>query len=587
MSAGFVPKDAATPSEPAQPGLLERTYETSGIKGLVDAAEAKTDADHQVANEIRDHIKAGRWGDATKTLLKQIGGAALEGAKGPGGDFLESVGKSTYQHGKQAVDAVRRGDTKEAIAQGAEAVPVVGQVGAQIAKPLAQDIADKNWSGVAGDVRRRIPAILSTAKMAGEGLKSPSEAAETAIPKDPVVAGTELPRTVGQAASEANPAGLGADVKGIEDVARRIPGSGRLREISTKQQAGARQILTDKARTAVPGEAVEASNAPESIEQNAANAAESARQAGSAKYQELAKAAADAEFDKPVEAAHSILQDENISKVLPKSARDALNKVASGLTGREEISQQIYGRPFADLDAAKQVEVGKAMTTGPRPADPFADIIKARSEIGDAANGMKDAADRFQAHKALDQFDQAISDALNEHDIKAGTNLSQTLSQAKQLWSQKYAFEQFRDGLQDIMREQPHTGNRQINGAAFQKLINDLDPRAAKGKTPLQRMFPDDPQSVKDLHDLGDFIGEESSAGGRDGEQHGETANSRIEGKRASAHRQQLRVFLSTVKARAGTRAPKRTDGREKCCQSECGDRGDQSCCGRLSAWAI
>lgn len=559
-----------------QPGFWSRAYETSGIKGLVDTAKARADADRQAAEEITGHIKNGRWGHALEGIVGHLGKQAASAALGPAGDIIKGNVENTYQKGKQAVQDAGKGDYAGAVADAAEAVPVVGPVAGAIAEPAAKDIKDKNWAGVAGDVVGGAGQLLSM-KGAPENLESAADAgasAEAAIPKNPKIAGTELPRTVGQAASDANPAGIGADVKGVEDIARKIPGSGKLRDISTEQQGGARQVLADKLNNATqypnaepaaepsgeptddphtqarfdvaqklvrgemtPQQAADAldqipvtpapkvaatktggavtSAAPESIEQNAADAADAARQAGSAKYEEIAQGAQGADFTKPVDAAHSILQDENIAKVLPKSARDALNKVASGLSEREEISQQIYGKSFNDLDTAKQAEVGKAMKSGSQPVDPFADILKARSEIGDAANGMKDAADRFQAHKALDQFDQAIQDALGDHDKANGTKLSSTLSDAKKLWSQKYAFETFRDGLQDLMRDQPHTGNREINGAGFQKLVNDLDPRGSKGKTPLHRMFPDDPQSAKDLHDLADFMGKnQGSAGG-------------------------------------------------------------------------
>jgi hypothetical protein len=174
--------------------------------------------------------------------------------------------------------------------------------------------------------------------------------AGASIPKPAFVAGTKLPETAGQAASRVNPAGLGSDVKGIEDISRRLPGSGRLREISNNQQAAAREVLANKA-TSATGAAT--STSAEAIEQNAANAAESARQAGSAKYQEIGKAASGADLNGPVGVAHNILQDDSLAKVLPKSTRDALGKVATSLTEREGIARQIYGKGFGDLDATQ------------------------------------------------------------------------------------------------------------------------------------------------------------------------------------------------------------------------------------------
>lgn len=345
-----------------------------------------------------------------------------------------------------------------------------------------------------------------------EGLPAPKGQASAAIPKALTVAGTELPETVGQAASRANPAGIGTDLKGVEDVARRIPGSEGLRSVSTAQQGAAREVLANKAAEAT---GATTSTAPEAIEQNATNAAGAAKAAGSAKYDAIGKAAANADFSPAVQAAHDILQDESTIKVMPKAARDALGKVGSSLAEREEVSQAIYGREFSDLRPEQQVEVGKAMQGGAQSTSPLADALKARSELGSAANAAKDPADARLLHLAHEQLGEAINNALDAADKANGTSHVADLAEADKLWSQKYAFENFRDKLQQMMRDQPHTGNREISGSDFQKIVNDLDPRGATGKTQLQRMFPDDPQSVKDLHELADFMGRtQGGAGG-------------------------------------------------------------------------
>lgn len=514
---------SSTPAAPAaspttepedKAGFLERAYQTSPLKGIIDAAKAKGDADDAARKEISDHLKNGRWGHAAEAILKHVvAPAAKEAVMGPGGDFLSGVAQNTYKHGKAAIEAIGQGDTGEAIAQGAEAVPVVGSVAEQIGEPLGKDLHDKNYGGVAGDVvgGGTSLALLKGGKKSAEGLAGAFEGSEAAVPKEPVIAGTKLPETVGQSASRANPTGIGSDIKGVEDVAARLPASGKLRAIGESQQGAAREVLANKAAKT----GAETSTAPEAIEQNATAAAGKAREAGTAKYQAIGEAAKDADMGKTIDTAHSILGDETLAKVLPRSAKDALGKVGESLEERESIAKQIYGKPFNDLDAAKQTEVGKALSGGEKTGTDFEAIQKARSELADAAHGMKDPADRFQAHKALDSFDQAIEDSLKAHDAKNGTSLSSDLGEAKQLWSQKYAYEEFRDGLQDMMRDQPHTGHRLINGQSFQKLINDLDPRGSTGKTPLQRMFPDDPQSVKDIHELADFMGKnQGHAGG-------------------------------------------------------------------------
>jgi hypothetical protein len=279
---------SAPPAAQEQPGLLERAYETSGLKGMVESAKSKADEDEAVSKEIISHLKAGRWGHATEALLHHMAGRVGEAALGPGGELIKNSAQNLYTHSKKAGEAVAQGDTAGAVENVAEAIPVLGPVGEQVAKPLATDISSGNTAGIVGDVAGAIPAVLGTAKMGAEGLTAPGEAAEAAIPKNPEIAGTELPRSVGQAAADINPTGIGSDIKGVEDVARRIPGSESLRDISTKQQGGAREILANKAKTAT---GAETSTTPESIEQNAANAAEAAKKAGSAKYEELGKAA--------------------------------------------------------------------------------------------------------------------------------------------------------------------------------------------------------------------------------------------------------------------------------------------------------
>lgn len=514
------PSDATSPSddsvEPEQPGFWQRAYETSGIKGLIDSAKQSSDEDEAMANSVKEHMGNGRYADAAEALLHHIGKRAGQALLGPGGELIKGQAENTYQKGKQAVQDVGKGDYAGAVADAAEAVPVVGPVAGAIAEPAAKDIKDKNWAGVAGDVVGGAGQLLSM-KGAPDNLEAAADAgasAEAAIPNNPKIAGTELPRTVGQAASDANPAGIGADVKGVEDIARKIPGSGKLRDISTEQQAGAREVLADKSKAAT---GAEVSAAPESIEQNAANAADAARQAGSAKYEGIGKAAKDADLSKPVEAAHSILTDDTLAKVLPKGARDALNKVASSMSEREEIAQQIYGKPFSDLEAAKQAEVGKAMSSNPEATAGFDAVLKARSELGSAANSARDAADARLLHQAHDLFSESTAQSIADLDKANGTTHGASLAEADKLWSQKYAFETFRDGLQDIMQKEPHTGHREISGSGFQQLINRLDPHGAKGKTILQRMFPDDAQSLKDLHDLADFLGKNQGSAGSGG----------------------------------------------------------------------
>jgi hypothetical protein len=499
----------ASPSENQEPaakgplhqigGFLQGAYDnvSGAVKGVHDLFQDPQNDDEKA---IQEKLSGGLASGADPSLLSRL---ALGGYR-----FLHGVNDTVNQmaNAGKINDQVTK---KSGVLAGAKAdlenEPFLG---------TPTKLAEQGEYGKAlGDLLSSVALMRGGAKGAQE-LPEAAEATRAAIPDAPVIAGTTLPETAGQAASRANPGGIGGDVKGVEDVARKIPGSEGLRSVSSAQQDAAREILANKAREAVPGNQETFSSAPESIEQNATNAAEAARKAGSAKYEEIGKAAQGADFTKPVEAAHAILSDDSLVKLLPKSAREALNKVASSLSEREEIAQQIYGKPFSDLDAAKQAEVSKAMGSTPEPSAGFADILKARSELGSTANSARDAADARQLHLAHEQFGNAAEDSLAAHDAANGTDHATALKDADKTWSQKYAFERFRDGLQQMMRDKPSSGERLIDGSDLQKLINDLDPRGAKGRTDLQRMFPDDPQSVKDLHDLADFMGKNQGGAG-------------------------------------------------------------------------
>jgi hypothetical protein len=523
-SAPGTPSTLSDTTPMADPGA-GKPYQEPETKGplhqLVGAIQGGGEAVGGAISGLHDLFQEPQ-NDDEKSIQEKLSAGASRGSDPSLGSRLALAGYRLYNGlsglAKQHVDALKAGDQEQKDSGSWKAGLLTKLENSPLTSQFTKLIEDKEYGKAGGGLAANLAMMKGGANGAAD-LPEAAEAARAAIPEAPVVAGTTLPETVGQAAARANPGGIGADVKGVEDVARKIPGSEGLRATSAAQQDAAREVLANKAREAVPGNQQTFSSAPESIEQNATNAAEAARTAGSAMYEELGKEAAvgsGADLTKPVEAAHSILSDDTLMKLLPKSAREALSKVSSSLSEREEIARQIYGKAFNDLDAAKQGEVGKAMGTGASaaPTTPFADILKARSELSDAANGVKDAADRFQLHKGLDQFDQAINDALQAHDEVNGTDLIGKLGEAKQLWSQKYAFEEFRDGLQDLMRDQPHTGNREMNGTGFQKLVNDLDPRGAKGTTPLQRMFPGDTQSVKDLHDLADFMGRNQGGAG-------------------------------------------------------------------------
>jgi hypothetical protein len=228
LSAGLVPKtstetvqnnpDPNASTKVDKPGLFERAYETSGIKGMVDQAKAKADQDEAVRTEAMSAIKAGKYGHAAETLLRHVAGAAWEGAKGPAGNMIEGAARGAVEHGKTAVKAAREGKTGEAIENADEAVPLVGQLGEQVVKPLATDVGTGNYSGAAGDViggAAQIAAGKGIGKLAGavgeEAAVGPKvSAAETTPKAQPIKAAGERVQSEAQAVRDAAGKKVGA-----------------------------------------------------------------------------------------------------------------------------------------------------------------------------------------------------------------------------------------------------------------------------------------------------------------------------------------------------------------------------------------
>ena len=555
-----VPKTLADTTPMADPGA-GKTYQEPETKGplhqiggfLQGAGENIAGAVEGVHNLFQEPQNDDEKAIQQKLMVGQhgeLGGRmALAGYR-----FLHGVGDTLNQMdtaGKAgAKEAKESGSTKAGILTDLENEPFVGG---------ATKLAEQGEYGKAlGDLMtsialmrggttsaRELEEAGATAAMEKTGAHLPftkmplyaptSEASRTAIPAAPVIAGTTLPETVGQAAARANPAGIGTDIKGLEDVAKKIPGSKALRNVSTAQQTGAREILANKAAEAT---GAQTSPAPEAVEQNARNATEAARQAGNAKYQAIGEVAQGADLTKTVEAAQSILEDEATMKVLPKGAREALGKLAGSMADRETLARQLYnGRSFSELDPSPTVDMPGGQGVKPRTilgeranvlkmlrdqgletgeTTGIDAALKARSELGAAANAARDPADARLLHLAHEQMGQAVNDTLADLDKTNGTDHVAALKDADKTWTQKFAFENFTEELQKIMEGREHSNNREINGAEFQRLINQLDPRGARPGTTsqLQRMFPDDPQSVQDLHDLADFMGRNQAMAG-------------------------------------------------------------------------
>src|ERR1700733_5771193 len=162
--AGFTPVSGSGQQQseekpPEQPGAFERMYEVSGIKGLVDQAKARGDQDEAVQKEVIAAVKSGKYGHAAETLLHHVARSNEDAFLGPAGQIIKNTATSTYQHGKAAVQAASQGKVGEAVENAAEAVPILGQVGESVGKPLGTDLGNKNYAGAVGDVVGGIPAV--------------------------------------------------------------------------------------------------------------------------------------------------------------------------------------------------------------------------------------------------------------------------------------------------------------------------------------------------------------------------------------------------------------------------------------------
>lgn len=190
-------KQTQQETSPEQPGLLQRTYETSPIKPLIDMAKQEWDASRQkvsqdqtIGKQTIDLVKNGDFGRAAELLLSHLATRTGQAAMtAPGVPAAAGIAQSSYQHGKQAVQAAGQGNIKEAIAQGAEAVPVAGQIAEQVGEPLGKDIKEGNVWGAVGDVAGGAATIGSlllggspeARSAAGEAIDTVGEAAKRSV----------------------------------------------------------------------------------------------------------------------------------------------------------------------------------------------------------------------------------------------------------------------------------------------------------------------------------------------------------------------------------------------------------------------
>jgi hypothetical protein len=174
-----------------KPGFFDRVYQTRGIKSMVEAAKSHAAEDAAARDAALAAIKSNDFATAAETLLKHVAKRAVNapGIAGPGLDAVSGVVQNTLQHGKAAYQAARSGKTGEAIAQGAEAVPLVGPLAAQVGEPLGEDLRNKNWWGAAGDI---VSGGLQAGLALVGGKASAAEAGDTLSAEETAARGLPL-----------------------------------------------------------------------------------------------------------------------------------------------------------------------------------------------------------------------------------------------------------------------------------------------------------------------------------------------------------------------------------------------------------
>jgi hypothetical protein len=245
----------AEPPAHLQPGFFDRVYQTSGIKGMIDATKAREAENEAMRTEVLSHVKANNWASAAELLLQHIGKQVVNapGVAGPGLEAVSGVVRNNYEHGKAAYQAAKAGDTKEAIAQGAEAVPLVGPVAAQIGEPLGEDLRNKNWSGAAGDVVSG-GAQAALALLGGKAAEG-GEARTAMSAEESAAKGLPLKEAGQQVQSEAKTvrSAKGAELGGAKEVLKKTLPEGQMRYPENGQAASIGKKVLDEIGTSKLG----------------------------------------------------------------------------------------------------------------------------------------------------------------------------------------------------------------------------------------------------------------------------------------------------------------------------------------------
>jgi len=179
-------------------GLINRAYESSGLKSVVDLAgqKGKYSFQHnpvQMFHDAVDAFHSGDWKTGTETALKLAriipdrDDPLFKAAESLVMQPIENIKAAAKQYGQNR--SAGKGAVESAFASpnGGEsspdtnliqAVPIVGPMVGQLGTLMSTDIHDKNWKGLAGDVLG--PLLSFGAGKALEGLAGGTTTARVA-----------------------------------------------------------------------------------------------------------------------------------------------------------------------------------------------------------------------------------------------------------------------------------------------------------------------------------------------------------------------------------------------------------------------
>lgn len=144
-----------TPGQPQaqsrqnEPGFLERAYETSGAKGMVELGKSVLQRPVDHYHEMIDAYHKGDYKGAAEAANKIIYGQTLTKDnpfyKAASGMLSQIVGDA-----KASREAAQQGDVLGTIEHGAAAIPVVGGIAKSIGEPLGTDLGSGGGSTIGG-----------------------------------------------------------------------------------------------------------------------------------------------------------------------------------------------------------------------------------------------------------------------------------------------------------------------------------------------------------------------------------------------------------------------------------------------------